>query len=56
MKVTVFSTSANKKDEAFSYGATNFVLQTDAEEMKKYKSKFDLVFNCSHTRNAEAMN
>lgn len=55
MKVTVFSTSANKKDEALSYGAKEFVLSSDLESMKKNEKRFDIVINCAHAGSKEAL-
>lgn len=52
MKTTVVSTSANKRDEAFSYGATDFILSSDAEAMKKNEKRFDIVLNCAHASNS----
>lgn len=55
MKTTVISTSANKKDEAFSYGAVDFILSTDAQAMKKNSNRFDIVLNCAHASNSEQL-
>ena len=55
MKTTVISTSASKKDEAISYGAVDFVLSTDAQDMKKNGNRFDIVLNCAHASNSEQL-
>ena len=55
MKTTVISTSASKKDEAFSYGAVDFILSTDAQAMKTNEKRFDIVLNCAHASSSEQL-
>ncbi len=44
-EVTVFSTSANKKDDAKKLGAKHFVLSTDADQMSSLQGKYDFLLN-----------
>jgi uncharacterized zinc-type alcohol dehydrogenase-like protein len=44
-EVTVFSTSASKKDDAKKLGAKNFILSSDASEMAAWNSKFDVIID-----------
>jgi len=53
MKTTVISTSSNKKDEALSYGATDFILSNVPEQIKKVEGKFDLLMLSAHTSSTE---
>lgn len=43
--VTAISTSPSKKAIAESIGATNFVVSTDKESMKKAEKSLDLILN-----------
>jgi D-arabinose 1-dehydrogenase-like Zn-dependent alcohol dehydrogenase len=47
------STSASKREEALSYGATDFILSTDKEQIKKNVNRFDIVLLCAHAGSAE---
>lgn len=53
MKTTVVSTSASKRDEALSYGATDFFLSSDAAAMKTNTGRFDLILLCAHAGSTE---
>lgn len=53
MKTTVISTSANKKEESFSYGATDFILFSNEEDLKKNEKRFDIILNTAHTGSSE---
>jgi len=44
-KVVVLTTSPAKMDDAKRLGADDAVLSTDAEQMKRYKSKMDLIID-----------
>ena len=44
-EVTVFSTSPSKEQDAKRLGATNFVISTDAEAMKKVAGTFDFILD-----------
>jgi len=44
-EVTVFSTSASKKEDAHRLGATNFANSKEEEIFKKYAGYFDLMIN-----------
>lgn len=46
LKVTVFSTSVSKKDEALNLlGADNFVISSDEKQMKTLAKSFDFIIN-----------
>lgn len=46
LKVTVFSTSISKKEEALNVlGADSFVISSDAKEMKALEKSFDFIIN-----------
>lgn len=46
LKVTVFSTSVSKRDEALNLlGADNFVISSDEKEMKAVEGSFDFIIN-----------
>ncbi|MBI1370604.1 MAG: alcohol dehydrogenase catalytic domain-containing protein [Planctomycetes bacterium] len=47
-EVTAFSTSADKKAEAMSFGADEFVNTKDAGALEKVKGKFDLIINTTN--------
>ncbi len=42
----VFSTSPNKRDDAFRLGADELVVSTDAAEMAKHAGSFDFILDC----------
>ncbi|MDE3234337.1 MAG: NAD(P)-dependent alcohol dehydrogenase [Bacteroidota bacterium] len=44
-EVTVLSTSPSKEADAKKLGATNFLVTTDAEAMKKYNGYFDVILD-----------
>ncbi len=44
-EVTVFSHSASKKADALAKGATHFVCTSEAESLKPWNKKFDLILN-----------
>ena len=44
-EVTVISTSEDKKEDALSFGATNFVLVKDKEQMSSASRSLDLILN-----------
>ncbi len=45
-EVTLVSTSASKQKDAHRLGAHQFLLSTDAAQMKKFSSYFDVLLNC----------
>lgn len=48
LKVTVFSTSVSKRDEALNLlGADNFVISSDEKEMKALEGSFDFIINAA---------
>jgi alcohol dehydrogenase (NADP+) len=44
-EVTLFTTSANKRDDALKLGAHNVVISKDADEMHRQAGKFDFILN-----------
>src|SRR5271170_4895406 len=44
--VVLFTTSANKKDDALRLGADEVVLSRDANEMAKHAGSFDFILDC----------
>ncbi len=44
-KVTAISTSVGKRDAALAIGASNFVVSTDEDSMKKATKSLDLILN-----------
>ncbi|CAF4865785.1 unnamed protein product, partial [Rotaria sp. Silwood1] len=44
--VTVFSTSKSKRDDAIKFGAKQFILSTDFEQINAATNKFDLIIDC----------
>lgn len=49
-EVTVYSTSKRKEADAKRFGATNFVVFTDAEELAKHNGTMDVILNtCPYT-------
>lgn len=44
-EVTVISTTKDKEADAFSFGATHFILSTDKDQLEKGKSNLDLILN-----------
>jgi len=43
--VSVISSSASKRDEAFSFGATNFIVSSNPEDMQRNARSLDLIIN-----------
>jgi len=44
--VVVFTTSANKKDDALRLGADEVVISRNADEMQKHATSFDFILDC----------
>jgi alcohol dehydrogenase (NADP+) len=44
--VVVFTTSANKKEDALRLGADEVVMSRNADEMQKHASSFDFILDC----------
>lgn len=44
-EVTVISTTKDKEEDALAFGASNFILSTDADQMEEGKSSLDLILN-----------
>ncbi|CAF2881734.1 unnamed protein product [Rotaria sp. Silwood2] len=44
--VTVFSTSKSKRDDAIKFGAKQFILSTDFEQINVTSNKFDFIIDC----------
>jgi uncharacterized zinc-type alcohol dehydrogenase-like protein len=49
-EVTAFSSSADKRDEAFRMGAHHFASSTDAREIRKLGSSIDLLLSTVHVK------
>lgn len=47
-EVTAFSTTSDKEDEARSFGATRFILSTDAAQMKAARNSLDFILVTIH--------
>ncbi len=49
-EITAFSSSPNKRAEAFEMGAHAFVASTDPRELQRHKDRFDLLLCTVHAR------
>ncbi len=53
MKTTAISTSEEKREEALSYGATDFINTANKEVLKTNSGRFDLIVMTANAGNSE---